>query len=89
MTAPTKEDIRSAVIDMLRRWADQLEKGEASVDKIEQRADAGYHETPFLGKKFFYRKNPLMITLHLNLDVFTKEHEEAALKALQPENDRW
>lgn len=84
----TQKDIRDATVEMLRRWADQLEKGEADVSTIEQRADAGYYETPFLGRKFFYRKNPLMITLHLNLGTFKKEAEEAAMKALLPENDR-
>lgn len=88
MTAPTKEDIRNATVEMLRRWADQIERGEAEVTKLEQSVATGYYESPWSGQKFFYRKNPLMITLHLNLDTFKKEAEEAAMKALLPDNDR-
>jgi hypothetical protein len=82
----TEVDIRGGVVDMLRKWADEIEKGEAEVVKIEQRVDSGYHESPRMGQKFFYRKNPLMITLHLNVDVFNTEADEAALKALLPED---
>lgn len=81
----TEIEMRDGVVMMLRRWADQIESGEVKVTSIEQRADAGYHESPMGGQRFFYRKNPLMISLHLNVKEFDKEAEEAALKALLPE----
>lgn len=76
-----EKDIQDATVEMLRRWADQLEKGEARVANIEQRVDTGYHEGA-LAKRFFFRKNPLMISLHLDLKTFEEEEQQAIFKAL-------
>lgn len=65
----------------LRKLLDRVEKGEVKITGFRQNVDHGYHESAG-GRKHFFRRNPLRISLDLAFDEFNKEEQEAALLAL-------
>lgn len=73
----TKEQIADAV----QKLADDIRSGEVDVRAFNQNVDHGYHSST-LGKNFYFRKNPMTITLRINVKSFQKEEEEALMQAL-------
>lgn len=78
MTDAEIKEVDRETVAMLRKWADAIEQGGATVAAAEQTVDTG----SCLG--VLYRKNPLKITLHLNVREFYLEELCAACGVLGP-----